>query len=39
MSGDRGYISWRPSRRIEAKLEAVLEVLATYHDQPPMALS
>jgi hypothetical protein len=38
MSGDRGYITWRPNRRTSAKLDAVLEVLATYHDQLPLTL-
>jgi hypothetical protein len=38
MSGDRGFISWRPNRRTRAKLDAVLEVLATYHDQLPMTV-
>jgi hypothetical protein len=35
---DRGYITWRPTRRITAKLEAVQDVLATYHDYLPMTV-
>jgi hypothetical protein len=38
MSGDRGYITWRPNCRTGAKLDAVLDVLATYHDQLPLTL-
>jgi hypothetical protein len=41
MSGngrDRGYIDWRPTSRIRAKLDAVLNVLATYHDHLPMTV-
>jgi hypothetical protein len=38
MSGDRGYIAWRPCQRTRAKLDAVQEVLATYHDQLPLTL-
>jgi hypothetical protein len=38
MSGDRGYVEWRPTDRIRAKLDAVLDVLATYHDQLPLTL-
>lgn len=34
----RGYITWRPTKRISAKLEAVQDVLATYHDHLPMTL-
>lgn len=35
---DRGYIDWRPTRRISAKLEGVQQVLATYHDHLPMTV-
>jgi hypothetical protein len=35
---DRGYITWRPTRRICAKLDVVQGVLATYHDQLPMTV-
>jgi hypothetical protein len=35
---DRGYITWRPIARIAAKLEAVQDVLATYHDHLPMTV-
>jgi hypothetical protein len=35
---DRGYITWRPTRRISAKLDAILDVLATYHDHLPMTV-
>jgi hypothetical protein len=35
---DRGYITWRPTKRIIAKLDAVQEVLATYHRHLPMTL-
>jgi hypothetical protein len=35
---DRGYIDWRPSRRISAKLDAVQAVLATYHEQLPLTV-
>jgi len=35
---ERGYITWRPTKRIRAKLEAVQQVLATYHDYLPMSV-
>ena len=35
---DRGYITWRPTRRICAKLDAIQDVLATYHDHLPMTV-
>jgi hypothetical protein len=35
---DRGYITWRPIARIQAKLEAVQDVLATYQDHLPMTV-
>jgi hypothetical protein len=35
---DRGYIDWRPQKRSRAKLEAVLSVLTTYHDQLPLTV-
>ena len=35
---DRGYITWRPTSRICAKLGAIKDVLATYHDHLPMTV-
>jgi hypothetical protein len=35
---DRGYITWRPTKRITAKLEAVEDVLTTYHEHLPMTV-
>ena len=37
-TADRGYITWRPIARISAKLDAVQDVLATYHDHLPMTV-
>jgi hypothetical protein len=35
---DRSYITWRPTKRIAAKLKPVQGVLATYHDHLPMTV-
>lgn len=35
---DRGYITWRPTKRIAAKLEAIQDVLVTYQDHLPMTV-
>lgn len=35
---DRGYIKWSPTERVRAKLDAVQDVLATYHDHLPMTV-
>ena len=36
--GGFGYSDWCPNRRSRSRLDAVLEVLATYHDQLPLTL-
>jgi hypothetical protein len=36
--GGFGYAAWRPNRRTQGRLDAVLDVLATYADQLPLTL-
>jgi hypothetical protein len=38
MSRPRGFTDWRPQRRTQARLEAVLEILEHYRDHLPLTL-
>lgn len=38
MSGDRGYIDWRPSGKTKRKLAVVNDVLETYREHLPLTL-